>query len=234
MQTFAFSSGEKRGRNSFSASEGGGKGEGKGDIANPFSKGLAMSPFPSIAFHAADNYDPGWRRVLTAEPARTLTARTFGDPFEQAWETTEGLLGLGLWLGNTRWFRGANPCPPKIPQARFRVAQPGEPVNIGRGDAIQHFTNLEGAAGITGVPEDVLTNLKPGQTVVADSAYFKPPENPFLTGEGGGVGVTKLGVDATPGQLEGIGVFGDKQQFAVEFSRETLLTGAKGTWLNTL
>jgi RHS repeat-associated protein len=110
------------------------------------------------------------------------------------------------------------------PGSRLRIAESGEAVNIGRGDAIQHFTDLKGASGITGVSEEALAGLKPGQKVVIDSAHFKPGANPFLTGEGGGVAVTKLGTDATAGQLERVGVFGDKQQFVVEFSRETLLT----------
>jgi len=103
------------------------------------------------------------------------------------------------------------------------VETPAVP-KIGRGDALQHFTDVKGASGITGVSEEVLAGLKPGQQVVVDSANFKPGVNTFGTGEGGGVGVTKIGSDALPGQLEGVGVFGAKQQYVIEFSQETVVT----------
>jgi len=114
--------------------------------------------------------------------------------------------------------------PPAPVAPKFRIAQPGEAVNIGRGDAFQHFTDVKGASGITGVSEDVLAGLKPGQQLVVDAAHFRPGVNTFGTGEGGGVGVTKLGSDALPGQLNGIGVFGSKQQYVIEFSQEAVIS----------
>lgn len=107
--------------------------------------------------------------------------------------------------------------------ASFRVAPASESVNIGGGDAIQHFTNIKGASGISGVPNETLAGLAPGERVVIGSAKFNPGVNTFLTGEDGGVGVTKLGADASPAQLALIGVSGDRQQYVIEFSRETLL-----------
>lgn len=111
----------------------------------------------------------------------------------------------------------------KLSAPNFRIARPGEVVKLGGGDALQHFTDARGVSGITGVSEKVLAGLKPGEQVVVNSAKFKPGVNSFLTGEGGGVGVTKLGSDALPSQLEGIGVFGAKQQYVIEFSQESMI-----------
>ncbi|MFO0852423.1 MAG: RHS repeat-associated core domain-containing protein [Gemmataceae bacterium] len=123
------------------------------------------------------------------------------------------------------------PVRPPAPRAgapKFRVVQPGEAVNIGRGDALQHFTDAKGVAGITGIPEDVLAGLKPGQQVVVDAAHFKPGVNPYLSGEGGGVGVTKAKLgEMTPHEIElhlkTAGVPPDRRGFAIEFSQETVV-----------
>ena len=133
-------------------------------------------------------------------------------------------MGDSSGINLTKLADGVVVGPPAPVAPKFRIAQPGEAVNIGRGDAFQHFTDVKGASGITGVSEEVLAGLKPGQQVVVDAANFKPGVNTFGTGEGGGVGVTKIGSDALPGQLEGVGVFGAKQQYVIEFSQETVVT----------
>ncbi len=73
-------------------------------------------------------------------------------------------------------------------------------------------------AGITGAGP-----LKVGETVGVDSLKFGRGSNNFLATNPGDNFVTDLGLDATPGQLQGIGVFGAKQQYAIQFSQEAAL-----------
>lgn len=56
-----------------------------------------------------------------------------------------------------------------------------------------------------------------GERTAVGQLQFAKGQNSYLIGEGR-IGVTDLGVNATPGQLNGIGVFGSKQQYAVQFS----------------
>ncbi len=111
---------------------------------------------------------------------------------------------------------------------KYRIVKPTETVNIGRGDALQHFTDVKGVSGITGVPEDVLVGLKPGEIVVVDAAHFKPGVNPYLSGESGGVGVTKAKLsEMTAYELElhlkTAGVPPDRRGYVIEFSQETVV-----------
>ncbi len=99
--------------------------------------------------------------------------------------------------------------------------QPTEPPgSLGRGTIFSHFTNATGANGITGVDPE---SLNVGQTVSVSELNFGQGINTFLAEGPGEIFVTELGADATPGQLERIGVFGDKQSFVVQFSQEAAL-----------
>ena len=89
----------------------------------------------------------------------------------------------------------------------------------GGGQAFTHFTDVDGVAGIAGVGP-----LKIGDSVGVGGLKFGQGGNSFLSRAPGDNFVTDLGLDATPRQLEGIGVFGAKQQYAIQFSQEAALT----------
>lgn len=80
-----------------------------------------------------------------------------------------------------------------------------------------HFTNAEGVTGITGVDGK---NMKVNERVFVNELKFGLGVNSFLSSEAGQIFVTELGIDATEGQLMNIGVFGDKQNFVIQFSEK--------------
>ena len=84
---------------------------------------------------------------------------------------------------------------------------------------IQHFTDTAGVQGISGL--DAQT-LQLGQTVEVAALSFGRGANTFLAGSAGDIFVTEIGASATNGQLQQIGVFGDKQNFVIQFSRESV------------
>ncbi len=75
------------------------------------------------------------------------------------------------------------------------------------GQVCTHFTDADGIVGITGSGP-----LKVGESVGVDSLKFGQGSNNFLATNPGDNFVTDLGLDATPGQLQGIGVFGARQE----------------------
>jgi RHS repeat-associated protein len=85
----------------------------------------------------------------------------------------------------------------------------------GGGQIFTHFTDADGVAGIAGVGP-----LNVGESVGVGSLKFGQGGNRFLAGAAGDNFVTDLGVNASARQLEGIGVFGAKQQYAIQFSQE--------------
>ncbi len=91
----------------------------------------------------------------------------------------------------------------------------------GGGQVFTHYTDADGIAGITGVGP-----LNVGDSVGVGSLKFGQGSNNFLARAPGDNFVTDLGVDATPRQLEGIGVFGTRQQYAIQFSQEAALNSA--------
>jgi hypothetical protein len=103
-----------------------------------------------------------------------------------------------------------------IPEGR--VADLARVRILGEGP-LTHFTDAKGLAGITGLDPAM---LKAGDVVSVDTLRFGEGANPFLSGgDAGRIFVTELGPDASAGQLMQIGVFGEKQQFAIQFSRES-------------
>lgn len=80
-----------------------------------------------------------------------------------------------------------------------------------------HFTNAEGIQGITGIDA---ANLQIGQQVFIKELKFGLGVNSFLSSAPGQIFVTELGIDATEGQLMNIGIFGNKQNFAIQFSEQ--------------
>jgi hypothetical protein len=85
---------------------------------------------------------------------------------------------------------------------------------------LTHFTDAAGLEGITGLDPAALT---PGQVVAVDALRFGEGANPFLDRQpgGGSIFVTELEPTASPGQLIQIGVSEARQQFAIQFSRES-------------
>ena len=83
---------------------------------------------------------------------------------------------------------------------------------------VQHFTDAAGVQGITGLDANT---FEIGHTVVVTRLMFGQGSNTFLAGKTGDIFVTEIGAAATTGQLQQIGVFGDKQNFVIQFSRES-------------
>lgn len=81
-----------------------------------------------------------------------------------------------------------------------------------------HFTNLQGTSGITGVNPKALQNLKPGESITVDELNFGKGTNTFMANSANDIFVTDLPVTSGSGQLNNIGVFGDKQGFVISFS----------------
>lgn len=102
---------------------------------------------------------------------------------------------------------------------------------------VQHFTDATGVQGITGLPPGELGTvwllnkqgikcltpgeLAVGQTVSVKRLSFGQGSNAYLAASAGDIFVTEIGTDATTGQLQQIGVFGDKQSYVIQFSRES-------------
>ena len=107
---------------------------------------------------------------------------------------------------------------------RVFLSQPLLPLwrepSLGGGRIFSHFTNAQGVRGITRIVAD---NLEVGQQVIVSELRFGQGSNPFLANSPGDIFITDLGSDATVGELELIGVFGDKQKFVIQFSEETAL-----------
>lgn len=87
-----------------------------------------------------------------------------------------------------------------------------------------HFTNAIGVKGITGIDG---STLKLYDRVYIDKLQFGLGVNSFLSSELGQIFVTELGVEATDGQLMQIGVFGDKQNFVIQFSEKEAVLNNK-------
>lgn len=92
--------------------------------------------------------------------------------------------------------------------------------NLGKGRIFSHFTNAEGFTGITGIFGE---RLNVDQPVIVNRLRFGKGSNPFYAQELGDIFITDLGSDAMEGNLEQIGVFGEKQKFVIQFSEETAL-----------
>ena len=78
-----------------------------------------------------------------------------------------------------------------------------------------HFTNAKGVEGITGIEAK---NMKVNEQIFVNELKFGLGKNSFLSSKTGDIFVTELGIEANEGQLMNIGVFGDKQNFVIQFS----------------
>ncbi|MFD4319852.1 polymorphic toxin-type HINT domain-containing protein [Streptomyces sp. NPDC058548] len=87
----------------------------------------------------------------------------------------------------------------------------------GGGTIFSHFTDARGVRGIAGVD---VGELSVGQTVTVNRLTFGRGKNDFMTEKPGDNFVTDLGRDATPGQLDRSGVFGERHNYVIQFSQE--------------
>jgi hypothetical protein len=87
----------------------------------------------------------------------------------------------------------------------------------GRGHVFSHFTTAEGVRGITGVTAE---DLALGQSVVVNRLSFGYGSNTFMALHEGDIFVTDLAADVSGRRLASIGVFGDKQRYAIQFLGE--------------
>ncbi len=105
--------------------------------------------------------------------------------------------------------------------------------SLGGGRIFNHFTNVEGVSGITGVSAESLNGLKIGETITVKQLNFGKGTNGFMANNAGDIFVTELGTKASAGQLNQIGVFGSKQTFAISFSEEAAFSqGVRVTGAN--
>ncbi|MFJ1796632.1 polymorphic toxin-type HINT domain-containing protein [Kitasatospora griseola] len=87
----------------------------------------------------------------------------------------------------------------------------------GGGTIFSHFTDAAGAQGISGAD---VSGMSVGQTIEVRSVQFGQGSNQFMATGSGDMFVTDLGPDATSGQLGRVGVFGDRQNYVIQFSQE--------------
>jgi RHS repeat-associated protein len=83
-----------------------------------------------------------------------------------------------------------------------------------------HFTNIEGISGITGVDIKTLENLKAGESMTVNELKFGQGTNTFMSNAINDIFVTDLPATSTARQLNDIGVFGNKQGFVISISEE--------------
>lgn len=98
---------------------------------------------------------------------------------------------------------------------------PARAPELGGGRTFSHFTDAGGATGITGI---VASELEVGQQVILGQLRFTQGSNQFLASSAGRIFITELGLDASSGALNQIGVFGPKQQFVIQLSEEAAFT----------
>jgi hypothetical protein len=85
----------------------------------------------------------------------------------------------------------------------------------GTGRTLTHFTDEAGARGIAGTEP-----LAIGESATVNQLTFAEGNNAFLANKPGDISVTELGPEASTRQLAQIGVFGARQQYAIQFSAE--------------
>ncbi len=91
---------------------------------------------------------------------------------------------------------------------------------LGGGTTFTHFTDATGLEGITGVRASTIAS---GDTLSVGQLRFGMASNPYMASAPGDIFVTDLCASASAGELNGIGVFGAKQSFGIQFSQETAL-----------
>ena len=106
--------------------------------------------------------------------------------------------------------------------ASLKLLPAARPASLGGGTIFNHFTDANGIRGITGI---VGSEMRVGQQVIVSELRFGRGLNSFQAASEGDIFVTDLeaGVQATQGQLQSIGVFGDRQNFVIRFSQETAI-----------
>ncbi len=86
---------------------------------------------------------------------------------------------------------------------------------MGKTRIVTHFTDSQGLAGITRLnPENLLV----GEVVFLNTIRFGSGKSTTFARDKGDIFLTELASNVSAGQLMLIGVFGDKQQFAISFA----------------
>ncbi|WP_051845583.1 polymorphic toxin-type HINT domain-containing protein [Streptomyces globisporus] len=185
--------------------------------------------------------------IATPDGTKNLTATAehpFWSPSRHAWVAAKDLkLGMTLLTdkGATVVVEGNAASVKYVKTYNFTVADlhtyyvvaGNTPILVhntcilpsGGGTIYSHFTNAEGVRGIAGVD---VSKMAVGETISVQRLQFKQGENEFMTQNRGDMFVTDLGRDATPGQLGRSGVFGDRQNYVIQFSQEAGLYNGAG------
>lgn len=104
---------------------------------------------------------------------------------------------------------------------------------LGGGRIFNHFTDIEGVGGITGASSKALKAMKTGESMIVNKLEFGSGTNGFMANNEGDIFVTELSTQVSKGQLNQIGVFGNKQAFAISFSEENAFSqGVRVTGAN--
>jgi hypothetical protein len=92
----------------------------------------------------------------------------------------------------------------------------------GSGRTISHYTDINGASGITNIDKKVLEQVDVGEGIVIQELKFGEGKTSFLTSQNkpGEIFVTDLAFPLSSGKLNQIGVFGEKQNWVLLFSEE--------------
>jgi RHS repeat-associated protein len=126
--------------------------------------------------------------------------------------------GIGVWMQDVMEMAAAEEAAQAAAAMAGVLGDAGALSGaLGDGTIFAHFTDFSGMQGITG-----LDGLAPGQVATAENLTFNYGTNPFNAYYEGGQFVTDMGYDASSGSLDSIGVYGDRQQFVILMSQETL------------
>ncbi|MFF6873667.1 polymorphic toxin-type HINT domain-containing protein [Streptomyces sp. NPDC012450] len=177
--------------------------------------------------------------ITTPDGTKNLTATAehpFWSPSQHAWVAAKDLKsGMTLLTnkGNTVAVEGNSASVKYAKTYNFTVADlhtyyvlAGKtPILVhntcirpsGGGTIFSHFTDAKGVQGIAGID---VSEMKVGETIPVHRLQFGQGENEFMTRTRGDMFVTELGRDATPGQLGRSGVFGERQNYVIQFSQE--------------
>jgi hypothetical protein len=166
---------------------------------NWIANGHAATHGPMIvAGHIAKPY--GW--VFFYAPQKYIETR------DLVYDSVLTLLGIG-------GAAGAAGIQDDFPTPSVTVVSPGYEDS---GPIFTHFTDANGASGITGYPVET---LQVGQSIEVTTLRFGTGQNPFLSNNPGDIFVTPIGPGASSGQLGRIGISPDRQAFAIEFDAQT-------------
>jgi hypothetical protein len=167
-------------------------------------------------------------------------------PYESGIEVSSSTINYFLYLGNTsreqKWADtkavlsdpgfyedAASLFIPFTPKLKLNIGNPFKKI-IGTAQMamanripsriFNHFSNVQGMSGITGIAEHKLMRLGIGESMTTKKLEFGIGKNPYLGTSEGCNYVTDLGTDISDHKLGRMGVIGDKKNFVVGFDEE--------------